>query len=150
MGLEAENYVSFIRPGASEKTFEDEHIFFIFVASVSFKKPVETVRVLDGKQSADLQAGATKKVEPTLPAEVRQMGLKGSIQVSVEIGPDGRVTSADVVKSSLPEANDATITAARQWEFPASVLAEGKKPVRGMLTFNFTPPPPKPAASTSK
>lgn len=149
MGLEAGDYVNFMRPGAAAKAFEDEHIFFIFVASVSFKKPVETLRVLDSKQSADLQAGATKKVEPTLPEEVCQLGLKGSIQVSVEIGPDGRVTSADVVKSSLPEANDATIAAARQWEFPASVLGESKTPVKGRLTFNLTPPP-KPASPTSK
>ncbi len=150
LGLQTQDYVSLIRSGAEPKAFEDEHIYLIFAASYSLKEPVDTARVLDGKQSADLRAGATKKVEPTLPEAVRQMGLTGNVQVSVEIGPEGRVTSADVVKSSLPEANDAAIAAARQWEFPVSVLAGSKKPVRGVLTFNFTPPPPKPAPSASK
>ena len=145
LGLEAKDYVTFIRPDASPKAFEDEHFYLIFTASVSFKKPAETARSLNDKQSADLQASATKKVEPTLPEAVSQMGLKGSVQVTVEIGPDGRVTSADVVKSSLPEANDVALAAARKWEFPVSVFAESKQPVKGTLNFNFTPPP-----STSK
>jgi TonB family protein len=150
MTLDPQSYVNFLRPGASAKAFEAESIFFVLAVSVSFKKPVETARVLDEKESAELQAKATKKPQPTLPEEIRQRGLSGTVQVSVEVAPDGRVARADIIKSSLPEATYEVLAAARQWEFPLSIFAESKQPVKGVLTFNFTSPGEKPASSSGE
>jgi TonB family protein len=137
MSLKPDQYAAFVRPGASPKAFESEAIYFILAISYSAKKPAEPVRSLDEKQSAAVQESAIKKVSPVLPTAVRQAGLSGNVQVRIEIAPDGRVAHANVLNSSLPEANQAVITAVRQWEFPASLFAENKQPVTSLLTFNF-------------
>jgi TonB family protein len=142
--LDPTNYANFIRPDVSPQAFDGENIFLVSCLSISFNKPVETARVLDEKKFAELQAGATNKGQPTLSAALRQKGLGGAVRVSVEIAPDGSVAHADILNSSLPEANDEVIAAARQWKFPTSAFAESKQPIKGVLTFKFDAAPPKP------
>jgi TonB family protein len=67
---------------------------------------------------------------------MRQAKLAGKVRVSVEISPEGRVTSANVVSSSVPELNKEVIAAARKWEFSKALFAENKQPITGLLGFN--------------
>ena len=53
-----------------------------------------------------------------------------------DISPEGKVTKANIAYSTLPEANQEAITAARQWEFPASLFATDQNPITGFLSFN--------------
>ena len=147
LGLDAPSYSELIRPGSTQKAFENEYFFFVFAFSASVKKPVETARVLDDKQSANLQSSATKSPQPTVPEAVLKNGLSGNVKVNVEITPDGRVARAEILDSALPEVNDEVLAVARQWEFPLSAFAENKKPIKCVLTFKLpvTSAPPKPA-----
>ena len=135
--IDPQSYVTFIRPGAPRKAFEGEDIFLLFAVSVELKEVPAAARVLDEQQSAAFQARATKKVQPDWPAGLQPAGLGGKVEVRVEVSPDGRVAKANVFNSSLPEANSQVIAAVRQWEFPKHLFAEDKKPVSGLLTFNF-------------
>jgi TonB family protein len=151
LALDPRTYVAYFRPGARPKPFEDDAIFMVFALSIEPGDPAATARIFDEKQSVSLQASAMKKVQPTLPEEIRQLG--GTVQVRVEVGSDGKVAHANVFNSTLPEANQQSVAAAEQWEFSASTFAEDKKPIRGLLTFNFTAPEPTPknaAPSTPK
>ncbi|HZS07199.1 MAG TPA: energy transducer TonB [Blastocatellia bacterium] len=151
-----ETYASFVRPGALPKNFEGDAIFFVFVLTTEpgdQKQPggeTPTARVFDEKQSAELQANATKKADPEWPAEVQRPGYSGRIQVRVEINAEGRVAHANVWNSTLPEANHQAVAAARQWEFPATAFADSKLPIHALLTFNFTAPPLKPEPAPAK
>lgn len=153
-----ESYVKFVRPGISPGAFGMNDYYFIFALTHELTNPLKpggdtpTARILTDQQSAQAQANATKKVEPEWPAEIERPGYDGQIQVRVEINPDGRVGSASIWNSSLPEANRQAIAAARAWEFPATLFAESQTPVFALLTFTYTAPKPKteqPASATT-
>src|SRR5262249_30234195 len=94
-------------------------------------------RPLDEQQSAELQQQAAKKIQPEIPAALRETGMSGYVRANVEISPEGKVISANVHFSTFPEMNAEVIAAARRWEFPATLFAEDKNPITGYLTFNF-------------
>ncbi len=160
LSYKPESYVSFVRPQATPNHFGADEYFFVFALTHETSNPAQpggdkpVARVFNDKQSAELQANATRKVTPEWPAAIQLPGYDGRVQVKVEIGPDGRVTHADLWNSSLPEANRQALDAARQWEFPATLFAESQLPVRATLSFDFTAPqpkaPPAPKAATGK
>jgi TonB family protein len=139
LNLEKPYYASYVRPGNSPQAFADDDIYLVVALSVEPEQ--QSPLTFDQKASAPLQQGATKKVAPQWPEALRQSGLKGSVQVRVEVGADGKVTQAGVLNSTLPEANAAALAAARQWEFPASALVGRPTPASAVLTLDFTPPP---------
>ncbi len=145
-----ESYVSFVRPGAPASDFANDEIFFVFVLTREPVNPAHpggdkpTARVFMPEQSSELQANAVKKAEPEWPAEIQRPGYDGTLQVRIEITPDGRVAHANIWNSSLPEANHQAVAAARKWEFPATLFAETQLPVHALLTFNYKAPAPKP------
>jgi TonB family protein len=156
LNLEKPYYASYVRPGNSPQAFADDDIYLIVALSVEPAPPPPLT--FDQKASAPLQQGATKKASPDWPEALRRAGLKGSVQVRVELGADGKVIQAGVLNSSLPEANAAALAAAREWQFPASALAGKPSPASAVLTFDPAPPPskaaapgaPKPTASVSQ
>jgi TonB family protein len=135
-------YLPFLRPDLTEEALKSDDFFFVFALSVETSKPAVTARLLDAPQSAAWQASATKKVPPELPAA--WLKAAATVRVRVEVTPDGRVAQANIVNSTLPEANRAVLAAARQWEFPTAPTASNQQPVSALLTFTFTAPKPAP------
>jgi TonB family protein len=84
-----------------------------------------------------LQGSAIKRVQPSYPTVAKAAGVSGQVLVQVLVGPDGRVLTADAV-SGHPLLRDASVEAARQWQFKPTELSGAAAPVQGVLTFNFT------------
>jgi TonB family protein len=56
-------------------------------------------------------------VYPEYPEQLRRNGNAGTVNVRVEVGPDGKVKSAVISNSKLPAMNTPTIEAVKQWTF---------------------------------
>jgi len=77
----------------------------------------------------------TKHVQPVYPPEAIAQGLRGIVILDLVIDPNGRVTSATVMRS-VPGLDEAAIAAAKQWQYePARV---GGKAVTVRLTQAIT------------
>jgi TonB family protein len=57
-----------------------------------------------------------KEVKPSYTAEAMRAGIEGNVELQVEIGIDGTVMGAHVVKGH-PMLNESALTAVRQWRF---------------------------------
>jgi TonB family protein len=136
------DYARFLRPNEASEAFASKNYYLIFGISVDIDQTTVPPRYYDERQSAKLQEDATKKVPLTLPDGVQKLGLSGLIRLKVDIGNDGKVSRANVAYSTLPEANQEAIAAARQWEFPTSLFATDQNPITGFISF--TVPPRKP------
>ncbi len=145
--MSSTDYVNFVRPNAPPEQFDGHDIYLIFAFSVDLDKTAQPLRYLDERQSVELQNGASKKVQPEVPARLREAKMGGFIRLRVEVSPEGKLTSANVHNSTLPEMNGDAIAAARQWEFPMTLFAENKNPITGFLTFSFAAPPPEQKAA---
>jgi len=148
--LNPNDYVGFVRPNAPVQRFDGNDIYLVFAFSVDLDKTTKPPRPLDEQQSVELQQQAAKKIQPEIPDALREAGMSGYVRASVEISPEGKVTSANIHYSTFPEMNGEVIAAARQWEFPATLFAQDKNPITGYLTFNFTATTPAPKAATQK
>lgn len=135
--LTSTDYVKFVRPNIPVENYDGHDIYLLFAFSVDLDKTTAPARLLDERQSRELQAQATKAVQPEIPESLRKAGYGGSVRVQVEIAPTGKVTGANVYISNFPEINANAVAAARQWEFPASLFAENKTPITAFLTFTI-------------
>ena len=140
MKLTAQQYSRLLRERNYDKSFEAKSHYLIVAISYDDAPQAGTSFEID-KANA-LQAKATKKAEPQWPAEIKQKSLGGKIQVKAFLSEDGKVASATIWKSSLPEGNQAVLNAARQWEFPVSELAGMKPPAIALLSFSLPVPQP--------
>jgi TonB family protein len=66
---------------------------------------------------------AVTKVAPIYPEAARAAGIEGQVMVQAFVGKDGLVKDVRVVKS-IPQLDDAAVTAVRQWRFKPA-LSEG-------------------------
>ena len=57
------------------------------------------------------------KVEPEYSEEARKSGIQGTVTLSVEIGEDGRVHNAKVLKSLGSGLDEEAVEAVKQWKF---------------------------------
>ncbi len=133
----ASDYVAFLRTGAPVKAFENDDVFLVIAASVVLKPKPPTTRQFDEKQSAQLQADASKKVMPEVAAALTRDGLKGKVVARIEVGADGRVAHTTIANSTFPEMNAAVVSAVKQWEFPAKYFEADKRPIQALLQFDF-------------
>jgi TonB family protein len=67
---------------------------------------------------------------------LRKQGAAGKITVQVEVGPDGKVKTATVTSSQIPELNDATLEALKRWSFDT---ANRSLNIRVVMTFSLLP-----------
>lgn len=58
----------------------------------------------------------TRDVPPVYPPEAQARRIQGAVVVDLTIGPDGTVSDARIVRS-IPELDEAALSAVRQWEF---------------------------------
>jgi TonB family protein len=69
-------------------------------------------------------------VYPDYPEALRRKGAAGTVTVQVDIGVDGKVKTASVVSSQLPDLNKATLDAVKMWTFKP-----GGRSIRLVLKF---------------
>jgi TonB family protein len=77
----------------------------------------------------------TKFVAPAYPAEAQVRGLRGIVILELVIDEEGKVASADVIRS-VPPFDEAALAAARQWEY--EVTRVDGRPVRVRVTVPIT------------
>jgi TonB family protein len=84
-----------------------------------------------------LQGSALKKVNPAYPVAAKAARASGAVQVQITVNEKGEVIEASIV-SGHPLLRDASLEAARQWQFKPTELGGAPVKVQGVLTFNFT------------
>ncbi len=57
------------------------------------------------------------RVTPVYPKELREQGITGEVVVSFIVDENGKVTSAEIFRSSDPRFNKAALDAVSQWRF---------------------------------
>lgn len=138
MRLRPDLYTAHVRERSYSSSFDSYDHYLVLALSSENEKP--TVATLDYAKSAELQTKASKNPGPQWPEVIKKQSLFGRVQVRVEVNAEGKVTSAQVWQSTMPEGNEAARTVALQWEFPASEMAGIKAPVGALLTFTIAPP----------
>jgi TonB family protein len=101
-----------------------------------------------------------KDVRPTYPPDAQTARVQGVVVLDATIDPDGKVSTARVVRS-IPLLDAAAVAAVRQWEFTPTFIDGRAVPVITTVTVNFMvekgssspsavagPPPPQADAST--
>jgi TonB family protein len=71
-------------------------------------------------------------VYPDYPEILRAKHAAGTIAFRVDIGPDGKVKTASVASSQLPDLNNDTLDAVKKW-----VFKPGNRSIRLVLTFSL-------------
>jgi len=135
-------YVRFLRPNEQAEKFANKSYYLIVSISVELDQTTTPPRYFDERQSLKIQEEASRKVPPAIPEESLRSGLKGLVRVKVDVGAEGKVTRANIAYSTMPEANDAAIAAARQWEFPPTLFETDKNPITCFITFTIPPRQP--------
>ena len=77
----------------------------------------------------------TKFVAPAYPPEAAMRGLRGIVILELIVDEQGRVATADVIRS-VPPFDEAALSAARQWEY--EVTQVDGRPVRVRVTVPIT------------
>jgi TonB family protein len=77
----------------------------------------------------------TRTVQPVYPQEALVQGIRGIVILELLIDPDGKVVSADVIRS-VPGLDEAALAAVRKWEY-ATTKVDGQ-PVSVRLTVPIT------------
>lgn len=78
-----------------------------------------------------------KHVAPIYPPEAQEARIQGIVILEVLIDPDGKVTSARVIRG-VNGLDDAAVDAVLQWEFTPTLLNGQARPVIMTVTVNFT------------
>ena len=78
-----------------------------------------------------------KDVRPLYPPSAQAAGIQGVVILEARIDVDGRVYDAKVLRS-IPELDDAALTAVRQWEFTPTEVNGVLVPVIMTVTVNFS------------
>lgn len=92
----------------------------------------------DQPKQAGVEVPAPKRtrfVSPEYPPEAKAQGQRGIVILSLVIGIDGKVTSAEVVRS-VPAFDEAALAAARLWEY--EITKVDNKPVAVRLSVPIT------------
>ena len=77
----------------------------------------------------------TRFVAPAYPAEAQARGQRGIVILEIVVDEEGKVASADVIRS-VPPFDEAALAAARQWEY--EVTKVDGQPVRVRVTVPIT------------
>ncbi len=77
------------------------------------------------------------QVEPLFPPEFADAGISGTVTLEVDIGPDGKVMDARVVKSAGQAFDDSALVAARQFIFTPAEIDGVPAAVRISFSLEF-------------
>ena len=78
-----------------------------------------------------------KDVRPVYPPDALDARIQGVVIIEVTVDTDGRVADTKVLRS-IPQLDEAAVTAVRQWEFTSTSLNGVPVPVIMTVTVNFT------------
>jgi TonB family protein len=78
----------------------------------------------------------TKSVTPIYPAAAQAIGQRGIVIVQLLVGADGKVVSADVVRS-VPPFDEPALAAVRQWEYEITRVNGQPVPVLATIPITF-------------
>ena len=67
-----------------------------------------------------------------LLAHVGKKAAAGAIALRVDVGPDGKVKTATIASSKLPDLNTATLEAVKKWSFKP-----GNRSIRVIVTYSL-------------
>lgn len=84
-----------------------------------------------------LQEYATKKVQPTYPAEARAARIEGLVKVQILVSEKGNVIEVTAIEGP-EQLREIAIDAARQWTFKPITLGGQAVRMSGVLSFNFS------------
>lgn len=71
-------------------------------------------------------------VYPEYPEALRKNGVAGTMTFRVDIGPDGKVKAASLLKSQLSDLNTTTLNAVKKWSFQP-----GNRRIRLTITYSL-------------
>ena len=77
-----------------------------------------------------------RDVRPVYPMEAQAAGIQGVVILEATIDVDGHVADAKILRS-IPQLDDAALTAVRQWEFTPTEVNGVLVPVIMTVTVNF-------------
>jgi TonB family protein len=97
--------------------------------------PPDTPKIRVG--GAVQAANVIQKVAPVYPPEAKQEHIQGTVQLSVDIGADGRVEHVEPV-SGPPLLVQASIDAVLQWAYKPTLLNGQPVGVTTTVDVNFT------------
>jgi TonB family protein len=92
-------------------------------------------RVVVAGQDGVAAPKRTKTVQPVYPQEALAQGIRGIVILEVLIDPQGKVVSAEIIRS-IPALDEAALEAVRNWEY--EVTKVDGKPVSVKLTVPIT------------
>ena len=110
-------------------------------AEVEFREPPKPPApppppVPTGSITYDVETRApieiVEAVYPEYPENLRSKGVAGTIALRVDVGPDGKVRTAAVANSQLPDLNNATVEAVKKWTFKP-----GNRSIRVIMKFSL-------------
>lgn len=78
-----------------------------------------------------------KDVRPIYPDDALAARIQGVVIIEATIDPEGHVSDARVLRS-IPQLDEAAVTAVRQWEFTPTMLNGAPVPVIMTVTVNFS------------
>jgi TonB family protein len=78
-----------------------------------------------------------KDVRPLYPPEALDAKIQGVVIIEATIDREGRISEAKILRS-IPQLDEAALTAVRQWEFTPTVVDGVAVPVIMTVTVNFT------------
>jgi TonB family protein len=88
------------------------------------------------ESSAGVLGQPTKKVMPHYPPEAKNVRAQGTVQVEITVSESGKVIEAKAI-SGHELLRDATVEAAKQWEFKPTEDSGAPVTRQGVLTFSF-------------
>jgi len=83
-----------------------------------------------------LKSKAIKKVQPSYPPEAKKARVSGTVKIQVLVSEEGRLIEATFIEGPVP-LREASLDAARRWEFKPTMLNDLLVKVSGILTFSF-------------
>ncbi|MEN9207303.1 MAG: TonB family protein [Gloeomargarita sp. GMQP_bins_120] len=74
--------------------------------------------------------------QPPYPAHLRQQGMEGRVALTIDVGPDGRVTAVNLRQSSgSPQLDEVAIQAVWRWQFTTS--SQGRQGLNVSVRFQL-------------
>jgi TonB family protein len=103
------------------------------------KPPVPVAPVPSGTINYEIATSSVievvEPVYPDYPEDLRKKARAGRVALRLEVLPDGKVKTATVTSSQVPELNAATVEAAKKWTFK---LPPRARPAPVVITLTFT------------
>ncbi|MCF3651349.1 energy transducer TonB [Synoicihabitans lomoniglobus] len=95
-------------------------------------------------QELDVMPVPRVHTKPVYPFELRRANVTGKALIAFVVGPDGTVTSTEIVEASEPEFGEAAATAISSWRFrPGKLKGEAvSTAMRVPMVFNIVEDPP--------